>query len=108
MNNLRKFLSGEILKSKVLKKNVKYLILIFIIMFIYIVYGAIGVFQVAKIDEQKKIIYEKNQKSIIITSELMNMSLKTQIYKEIKKRGMELEKLSEPPKKIIIYIDNKD
>ncbi len=105
MNNLRKFLSGEILKSKVLKKNVKYLILIFIIMFIYIVYGAIGVFQVAKIDEQKKIIYKKNQKSIIITSELMNMSLKTQIYQEIKKRGMELEKLSEPPKKIIIYID---
>ncbi len=102
MSKINKILSGDLLKSDFFKKNNAYIILISIIIFFYIIYGSIGVFQVAKIDDKKKHIYELRQKSILISADLMQISLESKINQEIIDRNMDLQKLSEPPMKIII------
>lgn len=108
MKGLHKILSGDLLKSDFLKKNSRYLLFLFAVVFLYIVYGSIGVFQVAKINEKKIEIENLRQKSILFSSELMKISLESQVYQEILDRDMDLQRLSEPPKRIVINKETKN
>jgi len=102
MEKLHKILSGDLLKSDFLRKNSRFILFLFALVFLYIIYGSLGVFQEARINEKKKKIENLRQKSILVSAELMQISLESQVYQEILDRNMDLQRLSEPPKRIII------
>lgn len=106
MKKIHKILSGDLLKSDFIKKNARYIIFLFGMVFLYILYGSIGVFQIAKIDEKQIEIENLRQKSILYSSELMKVSLESEVYQQVVNRNMDIQKLSEPPQRIIINKKN--
>ncbi|MBN2893171.1 MAG: hypothetical protein JXL97_14975 [Bacteroidales bacterium] len=108
MITLRKILSGEILQNEFLRKNLRYLILIFGLFFVLVIIGAIGDFKTAQIQELNSEIAELKENSVFISSELMHLSLVNVVNKEIQDRNIGLKKLSKPPRIIELKIeDNK-
>lgn len=105
MGNIKHILSGEIFQNKLLKKNIKYITLVFSLFFVFILIGAVGAFKIGQIQELKKDILEQKEESIYLSSELMQLSLNNEVDKQVQLRNIGLQKLSKPPKIIEIKID---
>lgn len=107
MSLIEKILSGEILQNEFLRKNLRFLVLIFSLFFVFVIIGAIGSFKVASIQELKNEITDLKEESVFMQSELMHASLINEVDAEVKKRNIGLNKLSKPPK-IIEINSNED
>lgn len=107
MTTLKQIISGEILKDKFFKKNIKYIILIFSLFFVFVIVGAIGAFKVGEKEELKKEIIDLKEDAVYISADLMHRSLVFEVKKEVKKRNIDLEQLSKPPAIIEIKTDKK-
>lgn len=105
MGNIKHILSGEIFQNKLLKKNIKYITLVFSLFFVFILIGAVGAFKIGQIQELKKDILEQKEESIYLSSELMQLSLNNEVDKQVQLRNIGLQKLSKPPKIIEIKIE---
>lgn len=106
MNNIKKILSGEFLNHDFLRKNIGYVLFIIGIFFFYIVLGSYGDLRVGERESLKNKVNDLGEKSIIYESELMQQSLQSSVYEEIKKRHLNLIKHQEPIK-IIFVTENK-
>ncbi len=106
MNRLKKILSGEILQNEFLKKNIKFLIFIFLLFFCFVILEAIGDFKVAKIQKINSEIAELRENYVYVSSELMQLSLMNNVQKEIEDKNMGLEIISKPP--LILQIKNNE
>ena len=106
MKILRTIISGEILQNKLIKENIKFLVLIFFLFFVFVIIGAIGAFKVGEIEELKREISELKEDSIYLSADLMQRSLIYEVNNEIKRRNIDLEMVSEPPKIIEIKVEN--
>lgn len=107
MKGIKNILSGEILRNDFLRKNVKLLLLLFLIFFTFVITDAIGEMKIAEKQKIKKEITELKEKSVFLSSELMQQSLVNEVFKQIKARKIGLVKLSEPPKIVKISSDEE-
>lgn len=105
MNNVKKILSGEFLNNDLFRKNIGYILFFIGIFFFYIVIGSYGDLRVGERESLKKKVNDLSEKSIMYESELMQQSLQSSVYEQIKKRDLNLIKPQEPIK--IIFVENK-
>ncbi len=103
MNRLEKILSGDILvKNKYLKGNVKFLAIIFFLLFVYILFNGLAAMKLSEAQKIRNEINELKQESVYYSAELMNISLQSNVYEQIIERKIGLTLQAEPPKKIIL------
>ncbi len=106
MTTIKKILSGDIFRNNFLRKNIRYLFLIFILSFLFVLNGAYGDFKMAEEQDLKKEIISLKATSVYLAAELMQLSLVNEVYNEVKERKIGLSKLSKPP--MIIKIETEE
>jgi hypothetical protein len=100
--SLRDFVSGRIFTKEVVIKQLPYFMFLIILAFFYIS----NHFKVEKLLKQaaglNKEIQELRIEAITTSSDLMYVSKQSVILKKVNEAGIELEELTEPPRRIII------
>ena len=101
----RGFINGSIVASDIVRKQIPFIIVIFILGLIYISnrFHAEKVFR--ETEETQKLIEDLRAEKIEIQSELMTSSRRGKVLKMLQEKGSNLEEASTPPKKISYYID---
>ncbi len=102
MNSIKKILRGDFLNNDFVKKNIAYIIFLIVIFFFYIILNSYGDLKVGERESMKRIVNDLREKSIMYESELMQQSLQSSVYKQIKNRNLDLIQQQEPVKIIFI------
>ena len=103
--SLKDVLDGSLLIRENVVKQFPYIFFLALLALIYIGnrYHAEKLKRnITKLQKEQK---DLRSESITTKSQLMFMSKQTQVAKEVKRRGLELEESTEPPQKIIIKKD---
>ncbi|MDD2635122.1 MAG: FtsL-like putative cell division protein [Bacteroidales bacterium] len=105
--SFRGIVNGSIVASDIVRKQIPFIIVIFILGLIYISnrFHAEKVFR--ETEETQKLIEDLRAEKIEIQSELMTISRRGEILTMLKEKGSNLEESSTPPKKISYHIDNE-
>ncbi len=100
--SLRDFVSGRILTREVVVKQLPYFLFLTILAFIYIS----NHFKVEKLLKEAasltKDIQELRIEAITTSSDLMYFSKQSVILNKVREAGIDLEELTEPPRKIVM------
>ena len=98
--NLRNILDGSYMTRELVIKNFRYLILITVFGLVLIANRYHAEKIVRDINKIQLQIKELRSESITVSSKLMEISRQSSVAKLVKDRGLELEELKEPAKKI--------
>lgn len=102
MNNFKKIISGDSWTVNFFTNDLKFKLFVFTLIVAYIIYSSFAP------TVQKQIVVQQNknedikQRSIFYSSQLMQISLESQVLKEVKERNLDIKPLENPPYKIII------
>ena len=99
---LKTIVDGTFLMNKSLVKNIWFILFCVSLAFVYIGIRNKVEKKVNEISKLKKEVRNFRSSSIIITSELMQISKQTEVVKEVEKRNIGLIEATEPPKKLKI------
>lgn len=98
--SLKSILSGEILETKLVRKNMGFIgLLIFLgLVYIYSGYHTEGLY--TEKDSLENEVKELRFESVTTSSQLMKLSLQSEVKKQIEREGLNLVESKEPPVKI--------
>jgi len=101
----RGLLNGSIVASDLVRKQVPFIIVLFILGLIYIAnqYHAVSVFR--ETEQAKKELEDLRAEKIEIQSNLMKNSRRDKVLKLLEEKGSTLQEFSVPPIKITYYIN---
>ncbi len=74
---------------------------------VFVLTESVGAMRIAKIQKITKEINTLKEESVFIQSKLMDISLINEVDKQVKERKIGLNKLSKPPKVLIIRTENE-
>ncbi len=104
-NSFRDFIDGSILTKKAIVKQFPFIIFLTLLAIIYIT-NRLHAESIARQTEiTKKEIEKLRAKSLIIVSQLMNISNRSQVLKSVEENKVPITESKEPPK-VIIYKNN--
>jgi len=106
MSNFKKILSGDTWTIEFLKKDIKFKIYVFILILAFIIYNQFAPTVQRQINYQQNKNQDLKQRSIYYSSQLMKISLESQVLQEVQKRNIDIKPLKNPPYKIIISNKN--
>ena len=96
-NSVKDIINGNILTTKLLKKQYWLIGMIAVLAFFYIDNRYSCETQMAKAIELRKQIQDVKYESLTISAELMELSRRTNVTKMIKERGLNLVETTTPP-----------
>ena len=95
-------IEGSFFTSKTFIKNIPFILFLAVLALFYITNRNQAEKRLNKINDTKELVRELRASSITIASELMILSMQTNVYDEVKKRNLKLIEPTEPPVQIII------
>jgi len=99
---LKELLSGSMVSDKIILKNFWYIAMLTILGAIYIA----NRFNAEKVDREmnrlSKEVRDLRSEALTTSSDLMEASRQSEVYRMVKERGLGLEELRNPPYRIIV------
>jgi hypothetical protein len=99
---MKELLSGSMVSEKLILKNLGYISLVAFLLAIYI--G--NRFHAEKITREmtklQREVRDLKSESLSTSSDLMRISRQSEVYRQVKERGLGLEELKTPPYKLIV------
>ncbi len=102
MKWLRTILSGEIFTSDFWKKHSTFIVFLLFIFFVYIIIGAYGDILTGKLQQKQNELVNIKEKYIFYKSQVLNLTLRSNIDTLLKERNINIGKTNEPPYILII------
>lgn len=99
---LRDILDGNILTKKFIQKQYGLLVMIAVLLFVYVDNRYSCETQMKRENQLKKELKELKYESLTISAELMQMSRRSNVLRQVNERGLNLVESTDPP----ILIDN--
>jgi len=99
---LKELLSGSIVSEKIILKNLGYVLLITLLAAIYIgnrFHAEKITRETAKLSREVK---DLRAESLSTSADLMYISKQSEVYRQVKGRGLNLEELKAPPYKLLV------
>ena len=100
--SIRDVLDGSVLTNEWFVKQLPYIIFLVVLAFVYIGNRYHAEKIVRRNIELQKEINDLRAESITVAAELMLISKQSEVAKQVKERGLELEESVVPPKKIVV------
>jgi len=99
---IKELLSGSMVSEKLILKNLGYISLVAFLLAVYI--G--NRFHAEKITREttklQKEVRDLKSESITTSADLMRLSRQSEVYRQVRERGLGLEELKTPPYKLIV------
>ena len=95
-------IEGNFFKSKTFIKNIPFILFLAVLAMFYITNRNQAERKLNEINDTKELVRELRASSITIASELMILSMQTNVFDEVKKINLKLIEPTEPPVQIII------
>jgi hypothetical protein len=99
---LKELLSGSMVSEKIILKNLGYIAFITFLTAVYIA----NRFNAEKITREtarlQKEVKDLRSESLSLSADLMFISRQSQVYLQVKERGLNLEELKTPPYKLLV------
>jgi uncharacterized membrane-anchored protein YitT (DUF2179 family) len=89
-------ITGRILYKDFWRKHTLFLFSFFVAIFVMIVFSYYGDLKIAQINTKKQKIEKLREKSLYLEATLMQMSLESMVYEQVKERKLGLVKPNEP------------
>ena len=98
--NVMHIISGTFLGSDLFRRNWLFIVVLILIVLAHITHRYICIEKVSRIEKLQKELEDEKYKTLVISSDLTQISRQTQIEKMMKEKGLNLKQLSEPVYKI--------
>jgi hypothetical protein len=99
--SFRSFINGNVLTQKAVLKQAPFIVLLVLIAFISIANRNHAEKLVIKADKLQNEVKEMRSQAITTSAELMKVSRQTTVERNVKEKGLDLEKNLVPPKKLL-------
>ena len=106
MKWIRTILSGDIFTTEFWKKHSTFIVFLLFIFFVYIIIGAYGDILTGKLQQKQKDLEKVKEKYIFYESQVLNLTLRSNIDSLLKQRNINIGKTNNPP--YILVIDTTE